>query len=174
MNPNDLLDVLPHAIMSEDEAHGRALEMKMHMHMGLNAGGMMAVPGGYPLRLLPALDSMLSGVIPPTALGVTAVVKPELAAANVHLALYAMPTASGGGDQALVAQADALGITSAAQSTIAISVPMGTLPTPYVVRLWVDGITGANADTISRDGSTAPANEPAIPSGVLVYSVSVQ
>lgn len=144
------------------------------IQMNLNAGNMMAVPGGYPLRVLPAVDSFLSGVVPKVATAVTAVVQPELGAANVHLALYAMPITSGGGDNGQVARTDLTGVTSTTPTTISVSVPSGVVPVPYIVRLWVDGITGANQDTISRDGVTAASVEPKIPAALKVFSVSVQ
>lgn len=143
----------------------------MAINMNLSANSVYTVPGGYPVRLLPAWDSMLSGVAPKTATSVSATVATESGTANAYLALYTMPTTSGGNDGAQVAIASIIGLTATAQ-TMTVSVPSGA-PTCYVVRIWVDTITGSNADTISRDGSTATSAEPRIPVAVKVSSVSV-
>lgn len=142
--------------------------------MNLNAGNLMAVPGGYPIRLLTAIDAFLSGVVPKAAVSVTAIVQPEFGSANVHLALYAMPSTTTGSDGAQVARTDVVGATSTTPTTVVVTAPTGVLPAPYVVRLWVDGVTGTSQDTVSRDGTTAVAVEPRIPAAVRVLSVIVQ
>lgn len=140
--------------------------------MNLNGAGVYAVPFGYPARLLPAWDSTLSGTLPAQFATVSAIVQTEKGTANVHVGLFAMPTTSGGNDGAAIAQTDLIGL-STSQQTITVTVPAGLSPIPYVVRVWVDAIAGKNAETISRDGSTAAASLPPIPTGVLVQSVTV-
>lgn len=139
--------------------------------MNLNAGASFGVPRGFPVRLSAAGESILSGVIPRGIASVTATLATEIGTASAHLALCTMPTTSGGNDNAIVAQSDVTGLTTKAGQTISISVPDVTLC--YIVKLWVDKIAGSSSDTISRDGSTAAANEPRIPSGVVVSSITV-
>lgn len=142
--------------------------------MNLTGNGLMAVVGGYPQRLLSAWDSIESGVIPKLTGTVTAIVTAESGTADVHLGLFRMPTSSGGGDNALVVQSDALGVRNTA-TTLTVTVPDQTLAAPacYVVRLWCDNVTGSSAETVSRDGTTAAANLPRVPTGVSVASISV-
>lgn len=144
----------------------------MALQMNLSAGGVYTVPRGYPVRLLPAWESMMSGVVPKYTSAVSAIVQTESGTAIAHLALYTMPTTSGGVDQALVAQTDVTGLTSTAQ-TITVSVPASAAPACYVVRLWVSSIAGTNAETVSRDGAAVVANEPRVPVAVKVTSMSV-
>lgn len=139
--------------------------------MNLNPGGLFSVPGGFPLRLLAARDAMLSGVITSAVSSVSATVQTESGTANAYLALYTMPTTSNGSDNAQVAVTTVSGLTSTAQ-TMTVAVPSNAQAC-YVVRLWVDTVTGSTADTISRDGSTATTAEPTIPGAVKVTSVSV-
>lgn len=140
--------------------------------MNLNAGATFTVPSGYPIRLLPAWDTMLSGVIPKSVAAVSATLQTESGTARAHLAIYTMPTTVNGSDQALVAQTDLAGLTSVAQ-TMTVTIPTTVAPACYIVRLWVDSITGSAADTVSRDGVTAVANEPKIPVAVKVTAVTV-
>lgn len=144
----------------------------MSINANLNAGATFTVPGGYPIRLLSAWDSMLTGVIPQTVASVSAVVQTELGTASAHLAIYTMPATVGAADGAAVAQTDLTGLTSVAQ-TITVTVPTTVTPACYVVRLWVDAVTGSNAETVSRDGVTAVANEPRVPVAVKVTSMTV-
>lgn len=142
--------------------------------MNLNSAASFGVPRGFPLRLFAAGDSVASGVIPPWVASVTATLAAEMGTANAHLALCTMPTAAGGSDLAVVAQSDLVGLTTKTGQTITVAVPAGALPSCYVVRLWVDGITSRSADAIARDGgATLLANQPPIPVGVLVASVVV-
>lgn len=145
----------------------------MALSMNLNPGGSFSVPGGFPVRLSAAGETGLVGVIPRGVTSVVAALATEQSTANAHLALFTMPLASGGQDLAPIAQTDLVGLTTKAGQTITVSIPATATPVCYVVRLWVDSIAGANADTIKRDGSTAPASEPAISTGVLVSSVVV-
>lgn len=140
--------------------------------MALAANGNMLVANGYPVRLLPALESMMQGVIPKGIASVSAVVATESGTANAHIGLFAMPTTSGGNDNAVIAQTDILGLTSS-QQTMTVAIPTTALPACYVVRVWVDSITGSNAETIKRDGSTATNLEPNVPVAVVVSSVTV-
>ncbi len=141
----------------------------------MNSAGVLCPPGGYPVRLLAARDNTLQGVISRWVATVSATVATEKGTANAHMALYTMPTASGGGDGALIAgtQVDYVGLTSVSQM-LTVTVPTsGVAPACYVVRLWVDSINGANPDTVSRDGLTAVANEPTVPVAMVVSSLSV-
>jgi hypothetical protein len=129
----------------------------------------------------------IQGVIPVGVVSVTATVFAEQGTANVHLALFTMPTYVSTGtvssDNALVvsstnaatglvtyAQADIFGLAAASQS-LTVNVPTGVQPVPYIVRLWADTITGYNVETISRDATTAAANLPPVPTGVQVLSM---
>lgn len=141
--------------------------------MNLNSGGSFSVPRGYPVRLFAAGESMLTGVIPRGITSVTATLATEIGQANAHIGLFTMPSSSGGSDLAPVVQTDLTGLTTKAGQTISVAVPTTVAPACYVVKLWVDGITGTATDTISRDGVTLVANEPAVPTGVLVSSIVV-
>jgi hypothetical protein len=145
----------------------------MALLMNLNAGGSFSVPRGFPVRLVSTGERTLSGVIPRGAAGVTATLATELGTANAHLALYTMPSASGGPDLAPVVQTDLVGLTTKVGQTISVAVPTTAAPVCYVARLWIDAVAGSQADTISRDGVTVVAKEPAIPTGVLVASIAV-
>lgn len=142
------------------------------INMNLNSAGYFSTPAGYPVRLSKATDTMLSGVLPNTYTTVSAVIQTEKGTANAHLALYTMPTTSGGNDGALVVQSDLVGL-STSQQTLTVTAPTSGLPTTYVVRLWVDSIAGSNPETISRDGTTAASALPSVPTGVKVASVTV-
>ncbi len=140
------------------------------LNLNLNAAGTFSVCGGYPFRLLPAGDYVASGVIDKTVSSVSAIVQTEAGSANVHLGLFTMPATSTDGDNASLVQTDA--VVTGTPQTVTVTVPTAA-PACYVVRLWVDSITGATADTISRDGSTAASLEPLIPVAVSVSSVTV-
>lgn len=144
----------------------------MAIAVNLNAGGTFSAPRGYPVRLVRGGETIMSGVIPRGVASVTATLATEVGTASAHLALYAMPSVSGGPDLAPVAQVDLILTTKAGQS-LTVTVPSGLAPAAYVVRLWVDAISGSIADTIGRDGSTPVASEPRVPTGVLVSSISV-
>lgn len=141
--------------------------------MNLNSAASFGVPRGFPLRLVASNDSVLSGVIPPGVASVTATLATETGTANAHLALCTMPTSATGSDLAVVVQADLLGVTTKAGQSLTVVVPLAALPCCYVVRCWVDGITGKVADTISRDAVTTTTSEPQIPTGVIVASIVV-
>lgn len=145
----------------------------MALNMALTGNGYFAVVGGWPARLLAARETMLSGVVPKLTLTVSANVYTEAGTANVNLGLYTMPTTSGGQDGALVTSTTVSATTL--PQTVTLTVPDQTAASPlcYVVRLWVDSITGSSEDTVSRDGSTAVASEPYVPVAVVVSSVSV-
>lgn len=144
--------------------------------MNLNSAASFGVPRGFPLRLVASNDSVLSGVIPPGVASVTTTLATETGTANAHLALCTMPTSATsatGSDLAVVVQADLLGVTTKAGQSLTVVVPLAALPCCYVVRCWVDGITGKVADTISRDAVTTTTSEPQIPTGVIVASIVV-
>lgn len=146
----------------------------MPIAANLNSAGELVPPTGYPVRLLAARHKTLEGIISPWVSSVSATVQAEKGTANAYMALFTMPTTSGGTDGAEVANTRSTirGLTST-QQTITVTVPTTVAPACYVVRLWCDSITGTNADTISRDGSTATSSEPTIPVAVKVSSMSV-
>lgn len=146
----------------------------------LNAAGSFSLPGGYNFRLSQAGAGMVQGIVPASVASVSAVLACEKGTCNAHLALYTMPNATPvngaastlSADGALVVQTDLTGLGTT-QQTITVTAPTGVQPVPYIVRLWIDSVSGFNAETISRDGSTLAANLPSIPTGVLVYSMTV-
>ena len=142
--------------------------------MNLNPGGRFSVPGGYPVRLLFARDVFLSGVVPKGTTSVTATLQTESGKANAHLGVFYMPSSVGGTDGAPISQVDITGLTSTSTSfSISMPDPTANAPSCYVVRLWVDSITGSAPETISRDGTTAAASLPSVPVAVKVTSVTV-
>jgi len=146
----------------------------MPIAANLNSAGVLVPPEGFPVRLLAARHTTLEGIISQWVASVSATVKTEKGTANAYMALFTMPTTSGGQDGAEVTgtRVTVAGLTTVAQ-TLTVTVPKTVAPAAYTVRLCVDSITGANADTISRDGSTATAYEPTIPVAVVVTSMTV-
>jgi hypothetical protein len=115
---------------------------------------------------------MLSGFIPKGASSITVTAKCESGTANAHLAIFVAPTVSGGSDNGNVAQVDV--VLSASLQTITLTIPNASSTPPvslgtYVVRFWVDTITGR------VPGAVRTGNGPAdsIPSGVVVTSMQV-
>jgi hypothetical protein len=83
----------------------------------------------------------------PTGTGAAAVANTVVGAPNVYLALFSAPQTSGGADGAEVAgtRATVTGLANTGASlTTAIPSTSSTAPIPYIVRLWVDGLTGTN------------------------------
>jgi hypothetical protein len=129
----------------------------------------MAPPRGYPFTLSAQGEVFANGVIPKGLATVTATVKAVLGvtaggagaatvanmflgAPNVYCALFAAPSAVGGTDGAEVAgtRGTMLGLTAQAQ-TVTATVPSSnsTAPAVYILRLWVDGLTGTNGVQVS-------------------------
>lgn len=142
------------------------------LRLNLNSSAYLVPAGGYPVRLHQGGQTLAEGVIPSTVETVTAKIKCESGTCDAHLAIYAMPTTSGGTDGDVVEQEDSTGI-GVNETTVTLTVPTDVAVTPYVFRLWVDNITGKTADTEDRDGDDSVTDEPAIPAGVLINSIKV-
>jgi hypothetical protein len=143
------------------------------IRLNFNGSGWFAPPGGFPLRLSRATDLVCSGVVPKGYETLTATVQCDAGAtADVSLAIYTMPTTTTGSDGVEVDRVDEDGVGSA-ESTITLSLPETTTmqPVPYVVRFWVRELRGSDAETVSRDGSTAAADLPKIPFGLELNSL---
>ena len=144
----------------------------MAYNLNLCPNGYFTPPAGFPIRLWVGGDTMLSGFIPKGASSIVVTAKCESGSANAHLAIFSAPTVSGGNDNGNVAQVD--GVLSASAQTLTISIPNASstppvAPATYVVRFWVDTITGRVPGAV-RTGN-GPAD--AIPSGVVVTSMQV-
>lgn len=129
---------------------------------------------------------MAEGVVPKHVTSVTAGVYTETGTADVHLAIYAAPSTVGGADGELIVtrdvdddslitksyQEDAAAIGSEAQ-TLTLTMPIDRAPAVYIVRLWVDAVTGQTLETEDRDADSDETDEPPLPSGVVVTSMVV-
>lgn len=131
------------------------------MNANLCGNGYLSPAGGFPFRLTPQADGFLQGVLPKGTTQVNAVLAMEAGSCNAHLAIYATPTTTQplGSDGALALQVDLTGIRTQAQ-TLTLNVPTTGIPATYVVRLWIDSVTG------TIPGKTAPA-------GAIVSSFTV-
>src|SRR6185312_4932083 len=133
----------------------------MSATMNLTGNAYYSVAGGFPFTLTAAGDSLLSGVVPKLTSTVVAIVQAEVGTADVHMGIFTMPTTSGGNDNALVLQVDSIGVgVSGATMTLAVPDQTAAAPTCYVLRLWFDNASGSDAETVSRDGSTAASSLP--------------
>lgn len=162
----------------------------MAYRVNLTGNGMFAPAGGYPFRLWAGGQTMIEGVIPKSVATVTATVYAEQGTADAHLALYEAPTSITSNvldpDGALVvdldpddstlvikeykSDAEGVGLT---ETTLSVDVPTNRAPATYIVRLWVDGITGRVADDTDRDDDGLTSDEPMIPTGVYVTDMRV-
>ena len=142
------------------------------LNANLCDNGTFVVPGGLPVTLWQGGETILSGVLPKGAGGLTATVRSAIGVtpggsgkapaangaslANVHLALYAAPTTSGGGDGALVGSVQLIAGLGTTVQTISVAVPDPTAnaPATYVWRLWVDGLVGTNGVQVTAVGIT--------------------
>jgi hypothetical protein len=137
------------------------------------ANGYLSPPTGYPVRLYLGGDTLVSGVIPAGFTTVTAIVATESGTADVHLALYEMPSATGGDDGESVGTTDATGVTSA-QQTLTIDIPVTSgAPTPYAFKLWIDGLSATVIDTTNRNSVADVSQQPKLYPGVNLYSIVV-
>lgn len=160
------------------------------MRLNLSGNDAFAPAGGYPFRLWQGGQTIAEGVISRRVSSVSATVYAERGTADVHLALYEAPTTitnnTPDADGALVvdldpddatvvlkayqAGADSVGLT---ETTLTVEVPTNRARQTYVVRLWVDNITGRVADDEDRDADSSVTDEAEIPTGVYVTDMSV-
>jgi hypothetical protein len=159
----------------------------MPIAMNLSGNALFGVPGGYPVKLSALGQMSMTGIVPKGAASVSAAVYADKQA-NVHMAIYAMPTTATlgvpGSDGAIITdldtqgvvsktyQADIAGLLSTSQ-TLTLTMPTTKAPTPYVLRLWVDGIVGTTVDTLDRDADGMTTDEAPKPVGVNISQVSV-
>ena len=144
----------------------------MAYNVNLCPNGYLTPPTGYPIRLWIGGDLMLSGFLPKGASSISVTAECETGIANAHLAIFTAPTTSGGNDNALVAEVDA--VMSATAQTMMLNIPNASStppvqPVTYVVRFWVDTITGTTLGAV-RTGSGAA---DLVPTGVVVTSMMV-
>lgn len=148
------------------------------INLNLTGNGYFAPPGGYPFRLVDSGDVLASGVVRKGVVSVSAVLRTESGLADAHLALYEPPATLNADDGALVDQEDITGLGTTAQ-TLTIAIPTSTVAQLYVVRLWVDGITGIEkrSKRVSEGGGGNPNTfvlfTEFINTGVLVDSMTV-
>lgn len=158
----------------------------MPARLNLSGNGVFAPAGGYPLRLWVGGQLMAEGVISKAVTQVTATVYAEAGIADAHLAIYAPPSTSGGADEGRIEdldpddatvilkayQEDALAVGQT-ETTLTIDMPTNRAPQTYVVRLWVDNLTGLVEDDIDRDADSLTSDETLLPTGVIVTAMAV-
>ncbi len=164
----------------------------MAVELNLCGNDRLVPPGGYPFRLWVGGQTIAQGVVPLSTATVTAKVYAESGTADVHMAIYAMPsmTTPGSGvidpDGALVVdldeddetiviktyQADTL-LVGKDEATLTLTMPTNRSARPYIVRLWADNITGAVTESEDRDGDASVADEVVLPTGIYITDVSV-
>ncbi len=158
----------------------------MALRLNLSGNALMAPAGGYPFRLWDGGQTIAEGVVPKDVTQATAVVYAEAGFADAHLAIYEMPSAVSGADGAKLVdrdpeddrvvvktyQADALA-TGQTETTLTLNMPTNRAPSSYVLRLWVDNITGRVADDTDRDIDGATADETLLPTGLFVTEIRV-
>ena len=158
----------------------------MPLRFNLTGNGQLAPAGGYPVRLWEGAETMIEGVIGPSANKVEASVYAEAGTVDAHLALYLAPTTVAGADGGRVEDLDpddatlivkayqddatAIGQT---ETALLVEVPTNRVRQSYVVRLWVDNITGRVADEDDRDADSSVADETQLPTGAILTSVVV-
>jgi hypothetical protein len=147
----------------------------MALSLNLIGNARFAAPGGYPVTLWRGGETVVEGITPKGTETVVAVVKAvalveaggggddpddnaSAGTADVHLALFATPTSSGGSDGAEVedTRVSASGLTSAG-TTLTLTVPTtadGTAPATYIARLWVMQLQGTRGVELSSFGVT--------------------
>lgn len=126
------------------------------------------------------------GVVNKSVSKVSASLYVESGVCDAHLAIYAAPTTTGGSDGALLQdlddddativlktyQSDAVGV-GLVEKTLELDMPTNRQPSTYIVRLWVDNLTGQTTETTDRDADSSTSDEPAIPAGVQVTKIVV-
>lgn len=153
----------------------------MPVKVNLSGNGVLAPPGGYPLRLWSGGQTMIEGVVGKSVTSVSATLYTEAGTADIHLAIYSPPSTAGGADEGRVEdldpddativlkayQADAEEVGQTA-TTLELDMPTNRTPQTYIVRLWVDNVTGRTEDDEDRDDDDLTSDEPLIPTGVIV------
>lgn len=99
------------------------------LKLNLSQNGRFAPPGGWPLGLNAQISRHASGVCPSTVSLVTANVQADLQA-DVHLALFSAPLTVNASDSVLLAQTDALAVSTSAQD-ITVTVPSSLTPASF-------------------------------------------
>lgn len=141
------------------------------INANLSSNNYLAPPGGFPFKLYVGNETV-QAFIPKGTVSVVAVVQPDYIA-DVHMALFAAPSTSGGNDGAPVSgtQVDALATRSASPATLTLTIPTTVAPAEYVVRLWFDNAISGKSDTVARDTAvTNTSLQAKIPYGVSVTS----
>lgn len=160
------------------------------MRLNLSGNDAFAPAGGYPFRLWEGGQTIAEGVISKRVASVSATVYAQRGTIDAHLALYEPPTtvtsnvpdADGAlvvdldpDDQTLILkayQADAEGV-GLTETTLTVDVPTNRARQSYVVRLWVDNITGRIADEEDRDADSSVDDEATLPTGAYVTEMGV-
>lgn len=139
----------------------------MILSTNLCANGRFAPAGGLPVTLSKANATVMDGVLPKGAAGLSVTVKASTGVtptgtagsdptenapttASVYLAIYAAPTTVGGSDGLQVGDTVSVTGLSVTEQTLEIETPSATTDTPavYVWRLWVDTL-GTNGVEVS-------------------------
>jgi hypothetical protein len=158
----------------------------MPTRLNLSGNGILAPAGGYPLRLWAGGQMMAEAVLSKDVTQVTATVYAEAGIADAHLAIYAPPSTSSGSDNGRIEDLDpedatiilkayqtdeaAIGQTA---TTLVLDMPTNRERQTYVLRLWVDNITGLVAEEVDRDIDGLTSDETLIPTGVYVTAMEV-
>ena len=158
----------------------------MPARLNLTGNGVLVPAGGYPLRLWVGGETMAEGVINKRVTKVSVTVYAEAGVADAHLAIFAPPSTSNGSDEGRIedldpddarvilkayqADAESVGQT---ETTLELDIPTNRAPQTYVVRLWVDGITGLVDAEEDRDIDGLTSDEALLPTGVYVTAFEV-
>jgi hypothetical protein len=161
----------------------------MPLRLNLSGNALMAPAGGYPFRLWDGGQLMAEGIVTKSVTQVTATLYAESGVADAHMAIFTMPQAvtlsvlDADGEKLVdrdpeddelilkTYQADALAVGQT-ETTLTLDMPTNRARSPYVLRLWVDNITGRVADEEDRDADDSTADETLLPTGVVVTEIA--
>ena len=144
------------------------------INCNLTSNAQFAPPGGFPFRLYQGQETA-QAFVPKGTVTIVVTVKLDYIA-DVHMALFAAPSTSGGSEGAPISgtQVDSTSVRSSSPATLTVTIPTTSAPAEYVVRLWFDNAQGGQPDTVTRDTSiTDTTKQTKIPYGVSVTSFSV-
>lgn len=146
----------------------------------------LSPPHGWPVRLSVGQDTVIWCLVDKTITTITATAA-ALKTATLKMALFNAPATAGSGDGTLVVDYDTDGVT--VLTSYSASLNLGTIETSlalnvpdisthvakaFVVKLWVESITGDASDTIIRDtGITDATLQPRVPGYVDITGMTV-
>lgn len=152
----------------------------MALRFNLTGNGLLAIPGGYPIKLWTPGETVASGVLPKGILTVSADVYASKTA-TFHIALVTAPTTSGAADGAVVTDVDTEGDVTktyqtdqdidSVESTVSLTLPTDRAPAIYVVRFFADNITGETEDNEDHNLSITGTQNIKIPGAVFISKI---